>query len=764
LAAHLIICADAILCPKTSAKFDFRDIRLRQILWCVYIIGILGPDSAFAAERTSAPPAIVLSSTATNGPKFTVRDYRISDRIPQPIPDVSSLLARYTGTNVGLLELVKAASVLQSDYFKRGYSNVVVGISTNQITNGIITMNISRGTSPQVLVSGRRYSVPENEISFAAAETNRAASATNREPKFAIRAYEIKGDTLLSTETLTSILTKYTGTNIGVSDIMKAGSEVQMEYRTRGFPTVNVTIPPQQITNGIVKMRVFEGRLSEMSVVNNHYFSSNNVMRALPSLQTNMILNREVFQAELDRANANQDRQIYPELEPGAEENTTLLRLKVQDRLPLHAKMEFSNQSSPGTPELRLNSSMAYNNLWQLEHSMGVQYSFSPQVFKDADRWEFYDKPLVANYSGFYRMPLGNPEAIADVVAAGSGNFGYDEASRKFNLPPPSGRVELNIYGSRSTIDTGLETLLKKVIYDVPGVRQVFREDVQQDVTINEGLGARLSGPLPDFGPVHSTYSFGFDYKHYDLTSNKTNTFTFFEITLGPNNQPNPPIISTVSSPVPTTHRTVSYLPFTFRWDASERDDFGFSTFGMGYSANFWYSGSLSNLQAIAGSTRSTGRWLSANFSASRDQNIFTNWVLSLHADGQVASEPLISNEQFGLGGVAGVRGYREGEIFGDSGWRFTLEQKTPPVVVGPAYGRTPLTLRGSVYTDYGEDYLLDPNGRKGRIPLWGIGLGGVAAIGTHWEARFLVTWPILRTSLTEPYQPRFDFSLTGQF
>ena len=95
-------------------------------------------------------------------------------------------------------------------------------------------------------------------------------------------AYEIRGDTLLSTNTLMSIFAKRTGTNVALSDITQAASDLQMEYRNRGYPTVKVTIPPQQLTNGIVKIRVFEGRLSEILVTQNRYFSSNNVMRALP--------------------------------------------------------------------------------------------------------------------------------------------------------------------------------------------------------------------------------------------------------------------------------------------------------------------------------------------------------------------------------------------------------------------------------------------------------------------------------------------------
>ena len=101
------------------------------------------------------------------------------------------------------------------------------------------------------------------------------------------------------------------------------------------------------------------------------------------------------------------------QLEPGLQENTTALRLQVKDRLPLHAKVDFNNQSSPGTPDLRVNTSASYQNLWQLEHSVGVQYSFSPEAYKAGESWNFYDQPLVANYGGFYRLPLGGSGPIA---------------------------------------------------------------------------------------------------------------------------------------------------------------------------------------------------------------------------------------------------------------------------------------------------------------------------------------------------------------
>jgi hemolysin activation/secretion protein len=407
--------------------------RARFLNWapnfCALIIfACLGSFASSIFAQTS-------SDTAST---FMVTNYQIVGDLPLPPETVTVLLSGHTGTNIALSEIVKAASDLQREYNNRGYPVPTLAIAQERITNGVVTINVFRGGLPQILVSGRRYSTNgEPILAFQAPTTNApptvgtnaasTASSTNTGPKFVVTKYEIHGDTILSTDTLTSIFTKYTGTNITVNDIVKAASELQLEYRDRGFPTVSVALPPQQITNGIVRIRVFVGKLSEIEVAGSHwhhYFSSNNVLRALPGLRTNMILNGNVFQAELDRANANQDRQIYPQVEAGDAENTTRLRLDVRDRMPLHAKIELNNQSSPGTPELRLNSSAVYNNFWQYEHSIGVQYSFSPEMYKTGDEWDFYDKPIVANYSAFYRMPLANPESVADIIATQPGNFG----------------------------------------------------------------------------------------------------------------------------------------------------------------------------------------------------------------------------------------------------------------------------------------------------------------------------------------------------
>ncbi|HUZ06618.1 MAG TPA: ShlB/FhaC/HecB family hemolysin secretion/activation protein, partial [Candidatus Paceibacterota bacterium] len=419
----------------------------------------------------------------------------------------------------------------------------------------------------------------------------------------------------------------------------------------------------------------------------------------------------------------------------------------------------------------------------------GVQYGFSPQDYKQGDMWNFYDKPLVANYSGFYRLPLGNPQPIEDTIANNPGSFGYDEATHKFNLPPPSGRSDLTIYGSRSTIDNGLE---KDPLIDLSpsptNSLQINRQDVYESLTVNQNIGTRLNIPLAAPDNVQLNFSGGLDYKTYQVRTTKTNLFLFSQVIYnGVTGNPDSTNNSTIASPVPATIQQIQYLPLSFRADANWRDSAGSTSLGLGLSVNPWYSSQTyvtststdtngvstttttktygsSSLQNITGSAKSTGYWVVLNPSYERTFIFRTNWVTSFRLDGQWASQPLISNERFGIGGVNSVRGYHEGEAFGDTGWHMSLEQQTPPHLVGMVHGNVPLTLRGSVYMDFAAAYQLDPQGGPVSTRLWGTGFGIAASLGSHWQANFLISVPLISTSFTPRDEPYFNFSMTSQF
>ena len=778
---------------RLTSQFGVRILKAGSaiiliLVWCCFRLSAAEPVPATNSTVPTAPANRIV-------PTYHIQSYVIDGKPLLGTNVLAALFAKYTGTNISLEQIVRAAADLQLAYYNQGSLTMNIVIAPRRITNGVVTLSVFPGAIGQIVVAGNRYFVSKDGVHIAANSSADealatlpqkpavAATTTNVGPHFAVEKYIVMGNTVLPPEVISKSLTNVPsafGTNVTIDGIRSAVAGLQGTYRDRGYVTVAVAVPAGQKLNTnhpAIKLQVTEGRLATIKVKGNHYFSSNNVMSSLPSLHTNILLNGLVFQAELNRANANQDRQIYPFIDPGFEPGTSDLTLKVKDRLPLHAKVELNNQSSPGTPDLRINSSAVYNNLWQLEHSMGIQYGYSPEYYKTVapevsplgkPAWNFYDQPLVANYSGFYRMPLGRPEAVEDVIASHPGSFGYNEATRKFNLPPPSGQPEINFYASRSTIDGGLTTLSSTELVPPTNGYSLFRNQVQQDLTENNDLGFRLSVPLPTASSdFHSGLSGGLDFKTYQLTSYKTNIFLLNnqELVYVSQSQYSNYVGSTDYSSVPVTVRSLQYLPLSLRYDATlNAGTRGVFNFGLGINGNAWYSGSSSNLHSISGSAKSSGNWVTLAPSLSWVGYIYTNWMTTLRTDGQWASEPLISNEQFGAGGIGSVRGYQEGQVFGDTGWHISFEQQTPPHVVGPVYGNIPLIVRGSFFMDYATVYLLDPQGRSADVPLWGTGVGGVASIGSHWEARFMLSVPLLKPANTSLSRPFFNFGLTAQF
>jgi hemolysin activation/secretion protein len=470
----------------------------------ILLLSLLNGWELSAAEPVAGQVTSVtayLDGVETNTASgYYVQRYVIQSKTPLATNNVASFFSKYTGTNVSLQQIVHAAADLDWEYAQQGYENMTVLIAPRHIEQGVVTLDVFPGAMAQILVAGNRYLISSNILEAAAPpagapglppKTSAAAAGAAKKTVqgYPVKKYLVMGNTLLPPATIATTLTNASGafgTNVSFDGIRSAVTGLQETYRAHGYVTVYVGVPPQKLTNDTVRLQVTEGRLVAIEVKGNHYFSSNNVMRALPSLHTNIILNSLIFQAELNRANANQDRRIYPILEPGPDPGTSDLTLKVKDQLPLHAKVEYNDQSSPGTPLLRVNTSAVYDNLWNLEHSLGVQYSFSPGFYKDGSQWNFYDQAAGRQLQCIVPDALGRARSPLPILSPSDpGSFGYSEATRKFNLPPPAGQPELSFFASRSTIDTGVAKPRQfgSLQYSPSGGNN--SEHVQQDLTVN---------------------------------------------------------------------------------------------------------------------------------------------------------------------------------------------------------------------------------------------------------------------------------------
>ena len=141
---------------------------------------------------------------------------------------------------------------------------------------------------------------------------------------------------------------------------------------------------------------------------------------------------------------------------------------------------------------------------------------------------------------------------------------------------------------------------------------------------------------------------------------------------------------------------------------------------------------------------------------------------MKLHADGQWANTALIGNEQYAMGGTTGVRGYPNGAVYGDEGWRMTFEPQLPPIDIG-MFGNEgdeeACWLRGSVFMDYGETHLLNASpGTSSSEKFWGVGWAATVNLGSHLDGRVAMAWPLTATPQTPAGDLQVYFGVGVQF
>ena len=104
--------------------------------------------------------------------------------------------------------------------------------------------------------------------------------------------------------------------------------------------------------------------------------------------------------------------------------------------------------------------------------------------------------------------------------------------------------------------------------------------------------------------------------------------------------------------------------------------------------------------------TNANRRWTAFRYGLDASYLLGT-WTATARLRGQHTGSLLIPGEQFGLGGVTSVRGLREREMTGDTGYTMTLELNGPPMAMAGG-------VRPVVFLDHGHVKLLDNSGRVG--------------------------------------------------
>jgi hemolysin activation/secretion protein len=223
-----------------------------------------------------------------------------------------------------------------------------------------------------------------------------AAAQAQAERHFYVQEYRIHGGGhLLARVEVEAAVYPYLGPYRTTGDVEQARGALEQAYRDKGYQTVTVQIPQQQVQGGVIVLEVVRGEVGRLRVHGSRYFSIEQIKREAPSLQEGQSPNFSQVTRDLLVLNELPDRRVTPTLSAGEIPGTVDVNLNVADTPPVHGSLEINNRYSADTTPLRLNGSVSYDNLWQLEHSLGFSFQVSPE-----------DLSQVKVFSGFYLAPI----------------------------------------------------------------------------------------------------------------------------------------------------------------------------------------------------------------------------------------------------------------------------------------------------------------------------------------------------------------------
>ena len=432
--------------------------------------------------------------------------------------------------------------------------------------------------------------------------------------RFDISGYRVDGNTLLKQRDVDAALAPFVGKSRDFGDVQRALEALQKRYSKAGYASVQVALPEQELSGGVVVLQVIEARIAGIRISGNRHFDTRNILRSLPALREGVTPNARALADNLRLANESPARKSQVVLRPAKDplppdedqnassptanaQNSLDAIVEVADETPWRVFTTLDNTGTEQTGRYRLGVGAQHSNLWNRDHILTGQYITSPE------------KPdQVAIYSLGYRVPF----------------YGLGDS--------------LDIFAGYSDVDAGTtQTPFGPLQFAGKG----------------KVSGVRYNWLLARLGEYEHKIVLGADYRAYDSLCSVGD---FGAAGCG------------------AAGASVRVRPVSLGYDAVWTRPDSRSSFYLTAIQNMpgGTNGTEQDLQLARPLAKGGYQILRAGFQIGLA--FAGNWQMGLRADAQASSHALIQAEQFGIGGWNSVRGFLEREVASDQGYFGTIE------------------------------------------------------------------------------------------
>ena len=212
---------------------------------------------------------------------------------------------------------------------------------------------------------------------------------------FVVLAFELSGDNPLSDEQTQEILQPYKGDHYGLTGLQDAVVKLEKAFATNGYAFHRAILIPQELENGIIKFQITVLRLNSVDISGNQHFDETNLMRNLPSLRADEVVNTRELSRALNMANSHPAKDLKLKFAENKAGGGIDAKLTVVDQKPNYFFTALNNTGTDETGEFRLTAGYQFSNLFNRDHTFALSYTTSPD-----------DTSAVSQYGAFYSIPL----------------------------------------------------------------------------------------------------------------------------------------------------------------------------------------------------------------------------------------------------------------------------------------------------------------------------------------------------------------------
>lgn len=212
---------------------------------------------------------------------------------------------------------------------------------------------------------------------------------------FDIREISLEGAAHLDARSREALLTPYRGRCLGVAQLNALLKAITDHYLARGFVTTRAYLPQQDLSSGILRVIVVEGRLEgfdESAVV-----TPRELGMAFPG-RTGEVLNLRELEQLIDQINRLPSRQAQVELVPGEQVGGSRVQLQGQRDKPWRVSVARHNNGDRSSGEQQWGGGLD----WDSPLGMADQLSLRASEDAVSDHWKHSD-----SQSLWYSLPYG---------------------------------------------------------------------------------------------------------------------------------------------------------------------------------------------------------------------------------------------------------------------------------------------------------------------------------------------------------------------